>query len=236
MFSTILHRSTDLRHGAVGGDHAGRRDRASLPAGDAISRDHAADGRGLDDLSRRERQGRGRHRRRADRAAGQRRREHDVPVVAMHQRRQLRADRHVRAGHGLEPGAGHGAEPRLAGRADSARPGQAPRRDGEEEVPQRVDDRQSVFARRQPRQPVPEQLRHDPTARRAVASAGRGRHLLPRPARLQHARLARSAANGDARHQLGRRRARHRAAEHAGRGRADRPAAGSQRARCFNTR
>ena len=39
---------------------------------------------------------------------------------------------------------------------------------------------------------VPEQLRHDPAQRRAVAPAGRGRHHLPRPARLQHAALARS--------------------------------------------
>ena len=44
----------------------------------------------------------------------------------------------------------------------------------------------------EPRQPVPEQLRHDPAQRRTVALAGRRRHHLPRPARLQHAALARS--------------------------------------------
>ena len=36
-----------------------------------------------------------------------------------------------------EHGPGAGAEPRVAGRADPARPGQAPRRDGQEEVAQR---------------------------------------------------------------------------------------------------
>ena len=47
-----------------------------------------------------------------------------------------------------EHGPGAGAEPRRAGAADPARAGQAPRRDGEEEIAQRVDDRQFVFARR----------------------------------------------------------------------------------------
>ena len=49
-----------------------------------------------------------------------------------------------------------------------------------------------------PRQFVFEQLRHDPTQRRAVATGGRGRHHLPRPARLQHAAVARSGENGRA--------------------------------------
>ena len=47
-----------------------------------------------------------------------------------------------------EHGPGAGAEPRGAGPADPARPGQAPRRDGEEEVAQHADDRQPVLARR----------------------------------------------------------------------------------------
>ena len=50
----------------------------------------------------------------------------------------------------------------------------------------------------QPRQPRPEQLRHHPAPRRAVAPAGRRRHHLPRPARLQHAALARPAEDGGA--------------------------------------
>ena len=48
------------------------------------------------------------------------------------------------------------------------------------------------------RQPVPEQLRHDPAPGRAGAAAGRRRHHLPRPARLQHAALARSGEDGGA--------------------------------------
>ena len=78
-------------------------------------------------LPRRQRPGRGRHRGRADRAAGQRRREHAVHVVAVHQRRHLHAHGHLQARRRPEHGAGAGAEPRVAGRADPARPGQAPR-------------------------------------------------------------------------------------------------------------
>ena len=80
--------------------------------------------------------------------------------------------------------------------ADPARPGQAQGRDGEEEVAQRVDDREPLLARREPRQPLPEQLRHDPDPRRAGPAARRGRHHLPRPARLQHAALARPGEDG----------------------------------------
>ena len=162
-------------------------------AGRAVPGDHAADGRGLGVLSRRQRPGRRRHRRRADRAAGQRRREHAVHVVAVHQRRHLHADRHLQARRRPEHGPGAGAEPRVAGRADPARPGQAPRRVGQEEVAQHPDDRQPVLARRQPRQPLPEQLRHHPAPRRAGPARRRRRHHLPRPARLQHAGLARPA-------------------------------------------
>ena len=163
------------------------------PAGGPVSRDHAADGRGLRLLSRRQRPGRRRHRGRADRAAGQRRREHDVHVVAVHQRRQLHPDRHLQARRRPEHGPGAGAEPRVAGRADPARPGQAPRRGGQEEVAQHPDDRQRVLARRQPGQPVPEQLRDHPAPRRAGAAGRRRRHHLHRPAELQHAGLARPA-------------------------------------------
>ena len=50
-------------------------------------------------------------------------------------------------------------------------------------------------------QPRPEQLRHHPDPRRAVAPAGRRRHHLPRPARLQHAAVARPAEAGGLRPQ-----------------------------------
>ena len=124
----------------------------------------------------------------------------------------------------------------VAGRADPARPGQAPRHRRQEEVAQRADDRQPLLARRQPRQPRPEQLRHHPAPRRAGPPAGRRRHHLPRPARLQHAALARPAAswrrdslNAQRRHQ------RRPAAEHPGGGRPDRPAARRPAARSSST-
>ncbi len=60
---------------------------------------------------------RARHGGRADRGTSQRRRRHDVHVVALHQRRHLHADRDFQAGHGLGHGPGAGAEPRLAGPA-----------------------------------------------------------------------------------------------------------------------
>ena len=187
-------------------------------------------------LPRRQRPGGRRHRGRADRAAGQRRREHDVHVVAVHQRRQLHADRHVQAGRRPEHGPGAGAEPRVAGRADPARAGQAARRGGEEEIAQHPDDRQPVLARRQPRQPVPEQLRHDPAPRRAGAARRRRRHHLHRPAQLQHAGLARPAEDvvprpdrRDVVDAIA-------AAEHPGRRRPDRPAAGRRAARCSSSR
>ncbi len=91
---------------------------------------------------------------------------------------------------------------------------------------------QSVF-RGQPgdrpavlRPALPEQLRHDPSQGRRGPGGGRRRRVHPRPARLQHARLAgpgqAAVAEPDGRRRdpgLAR-------AERAGGGRADRPAAG----------
>ena len=114
--------------------------------------------------------------------------------------------------------------------AGPARPGEPQRREGEEEVAQRADDRQPLLARRQPQQPRTEQLRHDPTSRRIGAADRRGRHHLPRTARLQHEALARSGKNGLSQPHGQRRGPRRPAAEHPGRGRPDRPAAGPSRA------
>ena len=83
----LLHRPADLRSvlsiviTLAGGD------RAVHAAARAVPADLAADGAGRLQLSRRQRPGRRRGRGRADRAAGQRRREHAVHVVAVHQRR-----------------------------------------------------------------------------------------------------------------------------------------------------
>ena len=62
------------------------------PAGGAISRRGAADRSGHDALSRRQRPHCDRHRGAADRAAGQRRRGHDLHAVVRRRRRQLYAD------------------------------------------------------------------------------------------------------------------------------------------------
>ena len=77
----------------------------------AVSRHHAADGPGLDDLPRRRRQGPLRHRRLADRAGGQRRRGDALHVLHLLQRRLVQADRHLRGRHRPRQGAGPGAEP-----------------------------------------------------------------------------------------------------------------------------
>ena len=87
-----------------------------VAAGRAISRRHAADRAGLDPLSGRERAHADRHRRAADRAAGERRREHDLHAVDEHVGRHLHAHRHVQDRHRPQLRAGAGAEPRL-GRA-----------------------------------------------------------------------------------------------------------------------
>ena len=65
--------------------------------------------------------------------------------------------------------------------------------------------------------------------------AGRGRHHLPRPARLQHAALARPAEDGVREPHRQRRGRGHPAAERPGGGRPDRPAAGARAGRCFST-
>ena len=78
-------------------------------------------------------------------------------------------------------------------------------------------------------QPRAEQLRHHPDPRRAVALAGRRRHHLPRPARLQHAAVARPAEAGGLQPQPAGRDQRRPGAEHPGGGRPDRPAADADR-------
>ena len=98
---TLFHRSADLRQRAVDRSHAGRGPRAVYVAGHAVPRDYAADGRSFGRVSRRQCRSGGRHRGRADRAAGQRRREHALHVEPMHQRRHLHTDGHVPPGMDL---------------------------------------------------------------------------------------------------------------------------------------
>ena len=90
------------------------------PAGRAVPADHAAGRVDLDQLSRGQRPGGGRHRGRPDRAAGQRRAGHALHVSQMGNDGTLHADRHLRHRHRPEHGPGHGAEPRRAGHAAAA--------------------------------------------------------------------------------------------------------------------
>ena len=109
----ILHRAAGSRQRARHPDGGDRRRRAVRAAGRAISRRRAADRAGHHALSRRQRPHRHRHRRAADRAAGQRRRGHDLHAVLQRRRRHLHADRDVQDRHRSQLRAGAGAEPGL---------------------------------------------------------------------------------------------------------------------------
>ena len=158
--------------------------------------------------------------------AGQRRREHDVHVVAIDQRRPVRADRHLRDRHRPEHGPGAGPEPRLAGPAAAAVAGADARRHHQEEIAQHSARRQPDFARQQLRRALPQQLRDDPTPRRVAAHQGRRRHYHLRRARLRHAALARPEQTGDPRPDGRGRGQRHQESKRPGRRRAGRPGAG----------
>ena len=102
MISAVLHRPPGLRERHRDRHHPVRRRRPVPAAGRAVPGDHAADGRGQHQLPRRQRQGRRRHRRRPDRAAGQRRREHDVHVLDQFGRRLVLADLTFEIGTNLD--------------------------------------------------------------------------------------------------------------------------------------
>ena len=204
---------------------AGGRRGGLLAAGGPVSRRDPADGAGHGAVPGRQCPDRPRHGRRADRGAGQRRREHDVHVLAVHQRRRVYADGDLPAGHGFGHGPGPGAEPRLAGPAGDPGPGPARGDQRQEDVAEHDDDRQPRLARTALRRHLPEQLRDDRDQGRAGPVAGRGRRHLPGPARLQHAGLARPRQAGGAQPDGDGRGQRHRPAEPPGRRRPDRPAA-----------
>ena len=136
--------------------------------------------------------GGGRHGGRADRAAGQRRREHALHVVAVHERRHVHLTITFKNGIDLNM-----AQVLVQNRVSLAEP----------ILPDLVKRRGVTVKKKSPSMLlivnlfspdgsrdnlVSEQLRHDPAQGRTVAAAGRGRHHLPRPARLQHAAVARS--------------------------------------------
>ena len=141
-------------------------------AGRAVPRHHAADRAGHRQLPRGQRPGGRRQRGRPHRAAGQRRRAHDVHVVAMHQRRQLHPHRHLRDRHRPQHGPGAGAEPRVPGHGPVAHAGADPGRQRQEEVARAFCWRSTCISpERHLRRPLPEQLRHDPDQGRAAPPA-----------------------------------------------------------------
>ena len=128
---------------------------AVQPGGRAISRRRAADRAGHDALSRRQRQDRDRHRGAADRAAGQRRRGHDLHAVLQRRRRHLYADGDVQDRHRSQLRAGAGAEPRVERAVAAAAVGAEPGRHRAEEVDRDPAVRHADLAERDLRQPLP---------------------------------------------------------------------------------
>ncbi len=178
----------------------------------------------------RQRADRHRHRGAADRAAGQRRREHALHAVDLRRRRHLRAHRDVRGRHRSRRGAGAGAEPPL-GRARVAAPGRpvAGRRHQEEEHRDPA-DRHPDLARRLARQPVSLELRGDlPAGHPGPSPRGRRRQRVRHRA-IQHAGLARSEPDEGALPHAGRCDQRDPAAEPGGGGGPDRLPARAVRA------
>ena len=149
-----------------------------------------------------------------------------------HQRRLLHADRHLQAGRGPEHGPGAGAEPRGPGRSRILP--DLVNRNGvsvKKKSPNVLMIVNLFSPRRQPRQPLPEQLRHHPVARRA-GPARRASATSPTSASaITACALARSGARCPSRDITAERRGRRRlAAERPGGRRPDRPAAGRRRA------
>ena len=138
-------------------------------------------------------EGHRRDRRRAARAADQRRRGHALHVLAGDVRRRDDADGHVRARHRSRQGAGAGAEPRAAGAAAAAGRGPAARRHHREGSPDFImvvhSSRRTTATTCSICATTPHLQVKDELAR--IDGVGARPGLRRR--RVQHARLARSA-------------------------------------------
>ena len=108
-----------------------------------------------------------RHGRAADRAAGQRRRRHDLHAVVLHRRRQLHAHSDVQDRHRPQLRAGAGAEPGRDRACRAAAGGAGAGRRHPEEVDGDPPDHRADVARRQLRQPLSRELRDHPAQGRA---------------------------------------------------------------------
>ena len=186
----ILHRPADFCHRAVGGDHVGGRDRLLPAPADAISAGDAADGASPLHLPRGQRRSGGPERGGPDRAAGQRRREHDLHGVAVGQRRLVQSHGDVPAGGKPEPGPGAGAEQGESRPADAAGRAQADRSGHPQNVARHAHVGQHLFAPRPLRPTLLEQLCADAAVRRDAPRAGGKRRQCDGAAGLQHEDLA----------------------------------------------
>ena len=146
-------------------------------------------------LSRRQRADGRRHGCRADRAGGQRRRGHDLHGLAVDQRRQRVAHRHVRRRHRHRQGPGAGAEPGQRRRAPPARRGAPQRPDRAQALARPAAGDPSDLARQDLRPGLHLQLRPAQRPRQADAALRRRRRVPVRRARVLHAHLARSRAH-----------------------------------------
>ena len=164
---------------------------AAAHPGRAVSRHRAAAGDGLHQLRRRLGRRGGGDGRAAARGAGRRRRQDDLHEVQQRQRRQLLADRQLRAGHQPRHRHGQRQQPRAAGAVQAAARGAALRPDRAQAI-RRDPGVPAVLQRgRQAGPAVHQQLRHHQRAGPAGAHAGRRRCAAVRPARLLDAHLVR---------------------------------------------
>ena len=139
------------------------------------------------------------------------------------------ADRHVRGRHRPRPQHRQGAEPRQPRRGAAAAGGARPGRQRQEEIVGAAAGRRDDLARRPLRPALSEQLRDDQHHRRLKRVPGVGDVVAVHAGRLQHADLARQRPHDEPRPDAERHRQRGQAAEHAGRGRPHRRAAGAAR-------
>ena len=139
----------------------------------------------------RQRRGGRAERRAADRAAGQRRRQHALHEVDQRRRRQLHADRDLRARHRSRHQHRQRAEPGQPRRAAAAGGGHAPGPDDQEGLVGAAAGHPALFAERHLRRALSDQLRHHQHHRHAEADPRRRRRLDVQLAGLQHADLAR---------------------------------------------